>query len=115
MPAARTVITVVSNRRARSVYQIRQAILDILSGEGYHLPPIAASVYLYENSPTLGIDSAVNAVRRFHATANPGYDCSEVDLNSYAYVLLRADRTADAIKVFQLNTALYPNSFNVLR
>lgn len=111
IPATGTIITVVSNLRARGIYAIRQAILNILAGEGYHLPPIEASSWLYQHTPTLGIDSAVNEVR-FHLAADPDYDCAQSDINHYGYILLRAGRIPEAIKVFLLNTYLYPNAFN---
>lgn len=41
------------------------------------------------------------------------YDLSESSLNNYAYQLLSLDLFDDAVKVFQLNKDLFPNSDNV--
>jgi tetratricopeptide (TPR) repeat protein len=38
---------------------------------------------------------------------------SETDMNATGYLLLRADRTEDAIRAFLLNAAAYPRSWNV--
>jgi len=108
-----TVIAEITNLRQANVYEVRQAILDILGGRGYQLPKIFGSVWLNEHIKTLGIDSAVNAYQRLYRSGDPNYDFSERVLNNYAYILLRAGRVQAAVKVFQLNTVLYPNSFNV--
>ena len=108
-----TVIAEISNLRQANVYEIRQAILDILGGRGYQLPRIFGSVWLDGHIKTLGIDSAVNAYLLLYRSGDPNFDFSESVLNSYAYILLRAGEVHEAVKVFQLNAMLYPNSFNV--
>jgi CubicO group peptidase (beta-lactamase class C family) len=113
MTASETVIVEISNLRQANVYEIRQAIIDILGGRGYHLPKIFGSVWLNARIKSLGIDSAVNAYQRLYRSGDPNYDFSESVLNSYAYILLRAGRVQEAVKVFQMNVTLYPNSFNV--
>ncbi len=77
------------------------------------MPKITASVWLNDKIASNGIDSAISGYRILQKSDTVNYDFSENVLNSYAYVLLRANRVTEAIKVFQLNTEVYPNSFNV--
>lgn len=43
---------------------------------------------------------------------NSEYDISESGINSFGYNLMRQNKNEDALKVFKLNTELYPNAFN---
>ncbi len=40
------------------------------------------------------------------------YDLSESGINSFGYNLMREGKNEDALKIFKLNTELYPNGFN---
>jgi CubicO group peptidase (beta-lactamase class C family) len=111
--ASGSVITALSNLRQPYMYDIRQAIVNILEGKPYQLPKMYGAVWLDQHIKTLGIDSAVEAYLRLYQSEDPNYNFSEVVQNSYAYILLRGGRVSEAVKVFQLNTKLYPRSFNV--
>jgi tetratricopeptide (TPR) repeat protein len=111
--SSHTTIIELSNLRHTPEYEIRQAIVNILENKSYRLPKINASVWLNDKITSNGIDSAVSGYRILQKSDTANYDFSENVLNSYAYVLLRANRVNEAIKAFQLNTELYPNSFNV--
>jgi len=102
-----------TNLRSAPLYAIRTAILNIVDGKPYQLPKVPGSLWLSREAAKIGIDSAIAQYRILQNSANPDYDYSEVVLNSYAYILLRAGRVDEANKVFKLNTELYPNSFNV--
>lgn len=43
---------------------------------------------------------------------NSTYDVSESGVNTFAYQLMNANKNEEALKVFKLNTELYPNGFN---
>jgi CubicO group peptidase (beta-lactamase class C family) len=113
LTAGETVIAEVSNLRGAALYEIRQAIVNILEGRPYVLPKLSGAVWLDKTINTSGVDSAVRAYQRLYQSGDPDYEFSEGALNSYAYILLRAGRVQEAIKVFQLNASLYPNSVNV--
>jgi CubicO group peptidase (beta-lactamase class C family) len=106
-------ISVVSNLRQPFVYDIRTAIVHILEGAPYSLPKIPGSMWLHRRTATIGLDSAIAEYRVLQKSGNPDYDFAEVVLNSYAYIFLRSGKVDEAIKVFKLNTDLYPGSFNV--
>jgi CubicO group peptidase (beta-lactamase class C family) len=103
----------VTNLRGAPLYEIRTAIVNILEGKPYQLPKMPGSVLLNREAAKVGMDSAIARYIVLQKSANPDYDYAENDLNSYAYILLRGGSVDDAIKVFKLNTELYPNSFNV--
>jgi len=42
----------------------------------------------------------------------PNYDISENQINRLGYLLMRQEKNQDALKLFKLNTELYPNGFN---
>lgn len=42
----------------------------------------------------------------------PVYIVSESEMNSFGYLLLRQNKNEDALKIFKLNTELYPNTSN---
>lgn len=111
--AGETVIAEVSNLRGAAIYEIRQAIVNILEGRPYVLPKLSGAVWLDKTIKTSDVDSAISAYQRLYQSADPDYKFSELELNSYAYILLRTGRIGEAIKVFQLNANLYPSSFNV--
>jgi CubicO group peptidase (beta-lactamase class C family) len=113
IPASQTSVIIVSNLRSPFVYQVRSAIINILENNSYALPKIPGTVWLAKRTDEISMDSAVVEYRSLVNTAGPDYDFAENFLNSYGYVLLDKNKTPDAIKVFQLNAALYPNSFNV--
>ncbi|MGB3777981.1 MAG: hypothetical protein WA960_06455 [Tunicatimonas sp.] len=43
---------------------------------------------------------------------DPEFDISEIGINSFGYKLLGQGKNSEALKVFKLNTELYPNKFN---
>lgn len=44
--------------------------------------------------------------------ASSKFDLSENGINSFGYNLMRQERHKEALKIFKLNTELYPNEFN---
>jgi CubicO group peptidase (beta-lactamase class C family) len=107
------VIAAVSNLRQAYIYEIRSAIVDILEGRPYQVPKLAGSVWLDRQIRAMGVDSAVDAYQEHYRSGDTELDYSESMMNGYAYILLRSGRTTEAVKVFRLNVALYPKSFNV--
>ena len=59
-----------------------------------------------------GINAAVRRYRELRETDPDGYDFAGRQLNRAGYALLRAGRTTDAIRVFQLNVEMFPEAFN---
>jgi CubicO group peptidase (beta-lactamase class C family) len=59
-----------------------------------------------------GIDEAIKEFNEL-SKDEKNYEYNESDLNNAGYLLLQRQKTDDAIKVFELNTELFPESYNV--
>jgi len=56
------------------------------------------------------IINIINSKNYFHKYSE--FDISEKAINSFGYEILREDKKREALKIFKLNTALYPNGYN---
>ena len=84
-------------KQVQAAYDPRQSIADTLSRT------IAAS----------GIDQATKQYYDLKASAPGSYNFDEPELNTLGYQLIRSEKFADAIRIFQLNVEAYPKSSNV--
>lgn len=57
------------------------------------------------------IDEIIEIIKK-QDTNKPNYDISEKQINRLGYLLMRQEKNEDALKIFKLNTELYPNGFN---
>ncbi len=65
--------------------------------------------YTKENS----IDKTITLIKdEKKKETKSSYNVSEDALNNFGYELIKLNKTDDALKIFTLNTELYPNSFN---
>jgi tetratricopeptide (TPR) repeat protein len=59
------------------------------------------------------IDATIKFIKEEKNKGNKSeYNVSETDINSFGYELMNANKDEEALKVFKLNTELYPNSYN---
>ncbi|KPJ87448.1 MAG: hypothetical protein AMS18_14600, partial [Gemmatimonas sp. SG8_17] len=84
---------------------------DWLGYEAYNSPTRAVRGVLVRTYEEQGIDSAIAEYHQLKTT-HPAQAFDEFLLNSLGYRLLRADRLQDAIAVFELNVAEYPDASN---
>ncbi|HEY0376221.1 MAG TPA: prolyl oligopeptidase family serine peptidase [Pyrinomonadaceae bacterium] len=59
-----------------------------------------------------GAEAAVKQYYELKRTRPDVYDFGERELNTLGYVLLREQRVKDAVEIFKLNVAAYPEGFN---
>ena len=83
--------------QVKAAYDPRKSIAESLSAT------IASS----------GIDQAVKQYHDLKAAAPSTYNFDEDELNALGYQLIRANKFSDAIRIFQLNVEVYPQSSNV--
>lgn len=103
-----------SNLRHSSMMGIRAAIIDILNGKPYKSLPRSIGAWIYREMQAEGADSMIRLYRQIKGSAvQDGFDFGEGELNSLGYHLMRSDRVDDAVKIFTLNTDVYPESANV--
>lgn len=70
------------------------------------------SVSTYYNT-TKAIDPTIKLIREeFKKGKQSEYTISEEVINSFGYQLVASGKHAEALKIFKLNTQLYPNGFN---
>jgi hypothetical protein len=59
------------------------------------------------------VDKTVEFIKdEFKKGIRSEYDVSESGINAFGYQLMAADKNEDALKVFKLNTELYPTGYN---
>ncbi len=86
-----------------------QPALDWLKYPTYDSP----GARLFQAIRRDGAQAALQAYRK-RRDANPKTESiSEQDMNGLGYAFLRMKKTAEAVEVFKLNVAAFPNSFNV--
>lgn len=62
---------------------------------------------------TKSIDETLIEIKRqFHEGSLSAYNVSEEAINNFGYQLLGENKEHDALKIFELNTQLYPNAYN---
>ncbi len=76
-------------------------------------PRISIADTLAATIASSGTDVALQQYRTLKATAAQTYNFDEPELNTLGYQLLNKHRFAEAIRVLQLNTEVFPNSANV--
>lgn len=57
------------------------------------------------------IDEIIEIIKKDDNNA-PVYDISESEINSWGYDLINKDNAKDALKIFKLNTELFPEAYN---
>jgi tetratricopeptide (TPR) repeat protein len=57
------------------------------------------------------VDQIVKIIKSENKS-DPKYDISEDGINGFGYNLMGEDKYGDALKIFTLNTELYPNAYN---
>ncbi len=88
-----------------------QPALAWLDYETHDAPARLVRLELEEVIRLEGIEAGVERFRAMRTTAPPEV-FEESMLNTVGYDLLRGQRVDEAIVIFQLNTALYPDAFN---
>ncbi|RLB37126.1 MAG: hypothetical protein DRH30_13705, partial [Deltaproteobacteria bacterium] len=58
-------------------------------------------------------EAAISEVVAECDSESPGYFYSETEFNAYGYALLQQDKVDEAIRMFTINTDLFPDSWNV--
>ncbi|HEV2765651.1 MAG TPA: alpha/beta fold hydrolase [Pyrinomonadaceae bacterium] len=59
-----------------------------------------------------GVEAAVRRYHELKKTAADRYDFAEAELNNFGYELLFTGRVKEAVEIFKLNVAAYPEAFN---
>jgi tetratricopeptide (TPR) repeat protein len=107
-----TIILMTNNYNER-VFAIKDGIKAILKGEKPQKLSKSLSHY-FDAKTDLTIDEIIDLYLKLKRTNAQQFDFSdENDLNTIGYKLMNKKRLDDAIKIFELNTQMFPLSSNV--
>lgn len=71
---------------------------------------LSVSIYY---SKSHSIDKTIEFIKsEIQKGTQSEYNVSENEINSFGYELMNANKNEDALKIFRLNTELYPNGYN---
>jgi len=104
-------IVILSNTGDAPLESIFTGITDILYGRIPRQPKKSVGDVLNAEFKINGIESAVKLTRNL--IEMDSLDKNESELNRLGYNLMNSKRTSEAVSVFQLNTQLFPESWNV--
>jgi CubicO group peptidase (beta-lactamase class C family) len=105
-------ILLFNNTPGVNLDEMAKGIRAILYGREPAPPRRSLVDVLGETIVHRGVDAAVTQYREIKRTDPGGYDFAEPRLNTLGSMLLQRKRPADAIVIFTLNAAEYPNSGN---
>jgi tetratricopeptide (TPR) repeat protein len=92
----------------RKVYRVETLAQQIEKERNMNLTPISD----YHGSAK-SIDQTINFIKAEHKKGlKSDYNVSESEINTFAYGLLNSNKQQEALKIFVLNTKLYPNGYN---
>lgn len=112
-PAEDISIILMTNNMNYKVFEIKDAINAILKGKPYKMPKKSLQMALRKTVDTDTIEEILSKYNQLKATQADDFNFEgEDDLNVLGYYLMNKKRLDDAIKIFELNVKLFPNSGN---
>lgn len=108
-------IVLLTNVRASKNYlpDIERGIMQIFYKQQYELPKKSIAEALFTIIKKSNINTAIVKYKELKDTKRDEYNFDESELNSLGYQLINLDKVMDAIEIFKLNVASYPQSSNV--
>ncbi|MEP6635437.1 MAG: serine hydrolase [Acidobacteriota bacterium] len=112
-PEQKHLIVLLDNTaQGRSLEQLYREITNVLYDQPYNLPKMSVAEALFKTIGEKGIDAALAQYRDLKASKASAYDFSEPELNRLGYQLLQGKKIKEAVEIFKLNVAEYPQAFN---
>jgi CubicO group peptidase (beta-lactamase class C family) len=113
-PGKRRTIILMTNNRQNNIYDIGNAIENILDDKPYVQPTRAILADYEKQLDSLSGSQVMNFYKDLKVKYPAKYNFdNEITLNQIGYYLLNKKRFDDAITVFTYNTTLFPKSGNV--
>ncbi|WP_235299183.1 serine hydrolase [Portibacter marinus] len=110
-PQSKDLVVLLNNTGGTNLGEISKNIMAILYDEPYEKPKESLARKLSEWIEEKGVEKGI---AEFRAMKNDDlYYVSERELNSLGYNYLGLENLDKALAVFELNTSLFPNSWNV--
>lgn len=105
-------IVVLNNTGITGTNEMCEAITNILYDKPYELPKLSIADTIYQTILESGAESAVKQYHKLKADHQVEYNFKEYELNTLGYQLLGMKKVKEAIEIFKLNVAEYPEAFN---
>lgn len=108
-------VVILTNNKNFQIGSLAVAVEAMLKGDPYEVPKKSLYLALRTKIEREGYEAGAAFFREIRANARDVYDFSDEEdaLNDTGYYLLRKERIEDAIRVFELNVTLFPESANV--
>jgi CubicO group peptidase (beta-lactamase class C family) len=112
-PAQRNLIVLLDNTsQGASIDALERQIINILYGQPHELPKMPLADVLINTIEKKGIEAGIAQYHDLKARQATLYNFSEPELNRVGYQLLQHRQVKEAIEIFKLNVAEYPQGFN---
>jgi CubicO group peptidase (beta-lactamase class C family) len=105
-------VILLTNNMNFKVFDLKDAILNILDHKPYVVPKKSLLTVLRKSLDTQTIEETLVQYDNLKKTQSEVISFEEPELNSIGYFLLGKKRFEDAVKVFELNVKLFPESAN---
>ena len=102
-------IILLSNTVPFNYGEVALAVRNILYDKPHQEPKRSAAVLLYKGIQEKSIDRVIADFNR----VKDDYSVNEFEFNNLGYTLMGTEKLKEAIEVFKLNVALFPDSWNV--
>jgi len=110
-PVQKNLIVLLDNTALGS-NAIEQALTNILHSQPFEMPKMPLAEAMLKLTEQNGVGTAIALYRALKTTHANVYDFSEPELNRLGYQLLALKKFKEAVEIFKLNVAEYPQGFN---
>jgi len=109
----KNVFIILTNNSNLYAREIREALINIFHERPFNFPKISIAMTIGPIIGSEGIDAALQTYRMLQNEHSDQYNFAEPIINFLGYQLVNRKKYKEAIKIFKLNVAEYPGSFNV--
>ena len=106
-------IVILSNTGVSPLEKMFSGITDILYGRDPQYPKPSLTELVNNELKLNGLESAIAYGKTLMQKNNKDFETEEADLNRMGYSLINQGHKEAGVTIFQWNTELYPNSWNV--
>ncbi len=92
--------------------RLERELTSILYNQPHSVPKMSIAETLHKTITEKGIAAGLTQYRDLKARQASSYEFSEPELNRLGYQLLQAKKHNEAVEIFKLNVAEYPQGFN---
>lgn len=112
-PAQKHLIVLLDNTsQGGNLDRLERELTNILYNQPHSVPRMSVAEVLQKTITEKGIEAGLTQYRDLKARQASVYEFSEAELNRLGYQLLQAKKLNEAVEIFKLNVAEYPQGFN---